>query len=101
MFELCVLTGRWNHPNDMKAELPWTEIVEWLVWLNKEPRGDRRTDVNFAVQTAYLRQCWIQGAEDPTSFLVRFDDNVIIHDPEVEKLVDDFLSVDSLMGLYE
>ena len=74
------------------------ELAGWFAWMKREPRGDRRRDVNFAVLTAYLRQCWIEGKEDPSTFLVRFDEDDVIDDPEVEQLVDEFLQPSAMIG---
>lgn len=96
LFELCWQLG-FAHPDELAHRLNYRQLAGWIAWLRKEPRGDRRADVRAAVQTAYLRQIHSGEQEDPTTFLPQFSETTTIEDPEVEQLVDDFLSPQPLM----
>ena len=96
LYELCWQLG-FAHPDMLSSRLTLRQIAGWIAWLRREPRGDRRADVRSAVQTAYLRQPYFEGREDPETFLVRFRDNTVIADPQTAALVDAFLSPQPLL----
>lgn len=80
------------HPDYLKEKLSLRQIAGWIAWLRKEPRGDRRADARTAHQTAAFREVFIEGSEDPNNFLLRFRDTTKIADPEIDQMVDEFLS---------
>lgn len=95
LYELC----SWGvggpasaHPDLLAGVLTERQVAGWIAWMKKEPRGERRADVRSAVQTAYLRQVHVDGAENPETFLVRFGDTTVIADAHVDQLVEEFLS---------
>lgn len=95
--ELCWQLG-YSHPKQLQKELNLADLADWIAWFRKEPRGYRRDDTRSALQTAYIRQALHGEKEDPETFLLRFDEQMIFKDEATKQLVDEFFAPQPLIG---
>ncbi|MCA9063422.1 MAG: hypothetical protein KDA96_10195 [Planctomycetaceae bacterium] len=68
-------------------ELSLPDICDWIAWLSRRPRGERRLDALMAIQTAHLRAAWVESEQDPRDFLPQWSTNATEPTNEAEELL--------------
>ena len=73
--------------------LNYEQLYGWTVWLNMEPRGEKRADHRSGLLTAFVRQAsgFVEGKEDPNDFVLKFEAQGHV-EPEVAEVIDELFA---------
>lgn len=83
------------HPDQLTKHLNLWQLAEWIAWLRREPRGERRADLRSALASFRIHQSLVDDPMDPDAFVLKFD-GPISTDPETEQLIQDFFNPNAL-----
>ena len=56
-------------------ELSLPDICDWIAWMSRCPRGDRRLDMLFSLQSSQLVAALTGTEQDPRDFLPQWEDS--------------------------